>query len=343
MDSLGNTYAVIVYDRLNVTIGKKNIHLTVAPTPHDALRFSVVAGHLTEDWLYEIIDSVDERQRRDSARQHFSYASSISVPKHPLQILEESRRQKESKRTSSRDDDDTSSTKTYDSETAEPPSEIAWQDWKEMYETVIQTDPIVDDIIVRVVRVSRRHSVSSSDPPYVLSYLDYKKEPIIRLCNACNLPSAIITFYRISTYVNILEPPVWKYHRPLVSTQSPSIPAWAPKISIESLPMIRIPGGSYSKSYAPSSTITASTSLSKSMSNPKPVSTATATATSVFEGTTRYLFERMMGYPTSPSPRKGIAIHQPPIVFSEPRRRSVPRLSHPVEVVVHSSGSEDNV
>lgn len=336
MDLSGNTYAVVVYDRLNVTIGNKNIHLTVAPTPHDALRFSVVAGHLTEDWLYEIIDSVDERQRRDSARQHFSYASSISVPKHPLQILEESRRQREPKCTSSRDND-TSSTKTYDSETADPPSEIAWQDWKELYETVIQTDPTMDDIIVRVVRVSRRHSVSSSDPPYVLSYLDYKKEPIIRLCNACNLPSAIITFYRISTYVNILEPPVWKYHRPLVSTQSPSIPAWAPKISIESLPMIRIPGGSYSKT---SSSIT----MSNTKSMPVPVSKATATSlTSVFEGTTRYLFERMMGYPTSPSPRKGIAIHQPPIVFSEPRRRSVPRLSHPVEVVVHSSGSEDNV
>lgn len=320
-DDSWNTYAIVVYDRANTTIGKKNIHLTVAPSPHDALRFSVGAGFITDEWLHTILGSVEERKRKPC----FSYASSIQVPKHPLQVREEARREAErrfSKASDEWSDEDGKSTATsFNSETAEPPEEIAWKDWRDMYDLMMETDPGLHDTIVRIVRVSRRYSVSSSDPPYVLAYLDYKREPIIRLCNACNLPSAIITFYRISSYANILEPPVWKYHRPIRSTQSPSIPAWVPNIPDDKLPAIRIPGSAI-------------------VSPPKQPSYP-------LQERARYLFEIMMGCGSvsPPLPMKGIASVQSisnSVCKSPSFRRSVPRLSQ-VEVVVHSTGSEESV
>ena len=228
MESGLSTYAVVVYHCENTTIGERNIHFTVAPTPFDALRFAVASGFLLEEYLQEAIYKVQSRL----VRPIFSYGGSKAqeaidyfnqVHDKPL------RKGNTSTPTPPRSPID-------DDEDSYPPlKEIPWENWKTMFQTVSLTHPATDDVIIRVIRISRRYSVSGEHCPFVLAYLDYDKEPVVRICNAFNESSATAILTRGMYPGEIARlPAVWKYHRPLRSTQSPAIPMWIPPPTLNS-------------------------------------------------------------------------------------------------------------
>lgn len=217
------TFAVVWYDRLSTEISHENVHLTIAPNHHDALRFAICCNWYDDEEFHTLIFNKLNPSSNDS-----------------------------------------------DEENRSPERSVPWGNWRELYRLSTLTNSVEDDHIIRVIRLHRRDRLIRTDndkiereSPYILSYFDNYGEPIIRICHAETKTMASHAFLTTSspqindivslTYA-MINGAVWKYNRPIISTQTPSFPLMSPSSgitldsvneSLMNIVPIRLPGPAF--------------------------------------------------------------------------------------------------